>query len=370
MAYHRILGCSRSKLETMVEDDFRERTYEDITYQYLPDYHSTLERGTVLIKDTVVRGFPKIPRTLIFESGIPRYFDGQLAIEEKLNGYNTRIAWIDGDILAFSRSGIICPFTTYEAKERLPLEQFFEDHPELMVCGEMIGPENPYTPHDYEGVDSIAFRTFDLRHRERGNSLPIEERRERCADYNLPQTDLFGIFDPQEAVEALPDIIADLSAEDREGIVMKAIGDAQQLKYTTSASNQGDLEFAFTFPYDYGRDFMFRRLLREGYQAVELDDSDDEREARAKSLGESLLEPMVETIETVASGERVGEEHVVRSDPDAVAALLEHFRDMGLQLIIEEDRVEDGERYVEFTKKVQATNDKIQNYLEGRVVRE
>lgn len=366
--YHRTLGLSRSKFESMLEH-FEESTYEGTTYRHIPDYRSNLERGTILMRGEVVRGFPKVPRTLMIDSGVPRYFDGRLAVEEKLNGYNTRVAQVDGEVLAFSRSGIVCPFTTYEAKRRLPVADFFEDNPELMLCGEMIGPENPYTAHDYPEVDSIAFRAFDVREQESGDPLPVERRRELCERYDVPQTQLFGIFEPDDAVEALPSIVRKLEAEHREGVVMKAIKGRQQLKYTTAAANRGDLEYGFRFPFDYGREFMFRRLLREGFQAVELDDEADERE-RARKLGEAILLPMVETIEQIDQGQRVGEQHTVRSDPDVVDELLEHFRNQGLQLRIDEDYREDGERVVEFRKDVQSTNDKIQNYLDGMVVRE
>lgn len=60
----------------------------------------------------------------------------------------------------------------------------------------------------------------------------------------------------------------------------------------------------------------------------------------------------------------------VRAAPEEVDAVLEHFRSMGLHLMVEEDRVGDGERFVEFVKKTQATNDKTENYLEGGIVRE
>ena len=69
------------------------------------------------------------------------------------------------DILAFSRSGLVCPFTTRIVDRLVDLGPLFEAYPEAIVCGEMIGPENPYTAHDYADVDSLAFRTFDWRDR-------------------------------------------------------------------------------------------------------------------------------------------------------------------------------------------------------------
>ena len=89
---------------------------------------------------------------------------------------------------------------------------------------------------------------------------------------------------------------------------------------------------------------------------------------RARTLGASILRPMIDTIESVDAGERAGERHTVRADPDVIESLLAHLRDRGLKLEVKSDRTEDGERVV--TKPVQSTNDKVRAYLDGHAVRE
>jgi len=142
------------------------------------------------------------------------------------------------------------------------------------------------------------------------------------------------------------------------------------LKYTTSAANQGDLAFAFGLPFDYGRDFSFRRLIREGFQSVEFADTEAERRQRARGIGESLLLPMVDAIERIESGERIGERHTVRAEPRVITALLDHFQDQGMTIDIEVDRHVEGERLLTFTKQIQRTNDKVEAYLDGTIVKE
>ncbi|WP_253736714.1 RNA ligase [Halohasta salina] len=369
MEYHDQLGLSRERFADLAEQ-FHDDSYAGREYRRLPDYRKAVEKGTVLVAGTVVRGFPKIPRCLVLDEGIPQHFDREIAVEEKLNGYNVRVARIEGDVLAFTRSGIVCPFTTHKVRTLLPVDRFFEQHPDRMLCGEMIGPENPYTTADCYDVDSIAFRAFDIRERVSGESLPVEDRRAACADLGIPQVDLFGIYTPSEAVESTPETIDDLDERDREGIVMKTIDGGQQLKYTTSAANQGDLAFAFGLPFDYGRDFSFRRLIREGFQSVEFADTEAERRARAHGVGESLLVPMTEAIEAVDGGERLGERHTVRADPRVVDALLEHLREQGLTLDIEQDRRVEGQRVLTFSKRIQKSTDKIDSYLGGTIVNE
>lgn len=369
-SYADALDLSEYGYESLLEK-LQKREHDGTEYRYVPDYNTKVERGTVLIDGDVVRGFPKVPRTLVLSEGVPRYFDDEVAVEEKMNGYNTRVARIGGEKLAFSRSGIICPFTTRFLRRVYgnELDSLLDERPDATICGEMIGCDNPYTAHNYEEVDSLDLRVFDVRDARTGESLPVDERRELCDEHGLPSVPFHGTHAVEDAVEAVRDAIKELDERGREGVVMKSPNVSQQLKYTTSAANQGDLAFAFSLPFDYGQDFMFRRIIREAFQSHEYDDA-EEHEERARSLGESILGSMVETVERVDEGETVGEWHTVRAAPDEVEALLDHLRDMGLHLVVEEDRREENERFVEFVKKTQATNDKTANYLDGGIVRE
>jgi putative ATP-dependent DNA ligase len=339
-------------------------------YRHLTDARHGVERGTALVGDAVVRGFPSIPRALVLETAVPAQFDGPVTVEEKLNGYNVRVARIDGDLLAFTRRGYICPYTTAALEATLEATAFFEDHPGRMLCGEFVGPENPYTTHDYAEVDSARFYVFDVRDRATGEPLGPERRRAVCAEYELDAVPHFGTFDPAEAAAAIHDVLADLDARGREGVVLKSADGRQALKYTTSAIHRADLEHAFSLPFDYGRDFIFTRVIREAFQAVERDEDPETVRERGRDLGESILAPAVETIRAVADDELVGESHTVRGDPDVVDALLSYFRDQGLQVAVERDERTDGERVVEFTKVARATQDKTEYYLEGGTVDE
>ena len=363
-----LLDVSPDEIETVLEH-FERETFEGRTYRRLPDARHGVERGTVLIDDTAVRGFPSIPRALALETGIPTFFSGPLAVEEKLNGYNVRIAAV-GEPLAFSRGGIVCPFTTPKAGELLDLETFFADHPEKMLSAEFIGPENPYTPHEYPEVSSLDVRVFDVRDRVTGRPLAVQDRRDLLSEYGFPQPELFAIPEPDQAVAVVRDVIEDLDDRGREGVVMQSTDGRDLLKYTTGTQHADELAFAFSLPFDYGRDFVFSRLIREGFQAVEFDETDAELRERAHRIGESLLFPMVETIRDVQAGATVGERHTVRASPETVTATLDHLRDQGITLEIESDRTIDDQRVVEFVKVTDKTRDSIEYYLEGGTIDE
>jgi putative ATP-dependent DNA ligase len=349
-------------------EHFEARTVDGRTYHALSDARHGVERGTVVFDDVdvVVRGYPSVPRVLVLDPGLAAFFEGRetVAVEEKLDGFNVRIADV-GDPLAFTRGGYVCQYTTARARELLPLADFFTDHPEKMLCAELVGPETPYTSHDYDDVDSHAVRVFGIRDRETGEPLPVDRRRGLCASYGFEQPRLFGRYDPESARSGVEDAIEELDAAGREGVVMKSADGTSMLKYTTESQHHAELAYAFSLPFDYGRDFVLSRIVREAFQAAEFDETDDRRRERAHDLGESILLPMVDTIERVAAGDTVGERQTVRGQPRHVEALLDHLREQSLTLAIDADRDDEGERVVEFTKVAESTHDRIAYYLDG-----
>jgi putative ATP-dependent DNA ligase len=342
---------------------------DDRTYHVLPDARHGVERGTVVVDDTgaVVRGYPSVPRMLVLDAGVRSAFDPDetVVVEEKLDGFNVRIADVGAaDPLAFTRGGYVCPYTTDRVRALLDLDAFFADHPGKMLCAELIGPETPYTTHDYDDVDSHAVRVFGIRDRETGTPMPAAERRDSCAEYGFPQPRLFGRDAPAAAADIVRDAVADLDAAGREGVVLKAADGEPRVKYTTEAQHHAELAYAFSFPFDYGRDFVFSRIVRDAFQAAECD-GDAALERRAHDLGESILYPMVETIRRVEAGERIGEEHTVRGDPASIDALLDHLRDQSVTIDVVDDRRDDDERVVAFLKVAESTTDRTRYYLAG-----
>ncbi|MFB6154711.1 MAG: RNA ligase [Haloferacaceae archaeon] len=368
MGYADLLGVDADEFAD-VEEHFEYHHYRGAEFRALPDARHGLERGTVLVDDTVVRGYPSVPRTLVLDPGVPEFFDGPVAVTEKLDGFNVRVVALD-EPYAFTRGGYICPFTTDRARALLDLDAFFADHPGKMLCAEFVGPETPYTDHDYPDVESHDLFVFDVRDRVTGEPMPVEPRRELADEYGFRQPRSFGVHEPEEAVERVAEVIEDLHAAGREGVVMRSLDGRDQLKYTTSAQHRSDLRYAFSLPFDYGRDFMFPRLVREGFQAVEFGDGEEELRERARALGESILLPMVESIRAVRDGEAVGERHTVRGDPEVVDRLFEHFADVNVVVDVEADRREGDERVVTFLKRAEATTDQIRAYLDGTTIDE
>ncbi|WP_456452626.1 RNA ligase, partial [Thermococcus sp.] len=122
-----------------------EGEFEGIRYVRFRDSAKGFRRGTVVFENgDVVLGFPHIKRVVQLDMGIKRVFKNRpFYVEEKVDGYNVRVVKVKDRVLALTRGGFICPFTTERILDFVN-EEFFKDYPNLVLVGEMAGPESPY----------------------------------------------------------------------------------------------------------------------------------------------------------------------------------------------------------------------------------
>ncbi|MCL7414877.1 MAG: RNA ligase [ANME-2 cluster archaeon] len=370
------LGISESRLSGML----KRRVVQKVS-GFFPDHYrfdkgiAGLETGTTLFKtDTgieTVRGFPKIQRAMMLKPSIAAHFEGvpAVVVEEKMNGYNVRITSIQGKVVALTRGGLICPYTSEKVSEDVG-EHFFNDHPDLVLCGEMVGPDNPYVPKDiYPEVNSISFFIFDVRHKNSGEPLTMREKHELCEGYTIKTVPYFGEYSLDEAADSITGIIRELGHRGREGVVIK---DPEMklpaIKYTCSQSTNSDLRYAFGFYNDYGRDFFFSRVVREGFQSVEWNEDEDTLRDRYCRLGESILKPMVSTIRKRERGERITENVQIRvRNLETAQKFEEHLRRMGIDAQFDEPQLVDGQYLIVIRKFNQSTNDRTSATLNGQL---
>ena len=325
-----------------------------------------IEAGTMVCfgdKIEIIRGFPKIQRTLMLSPSLKMHFKNEVAIEEKMNGYNVRIAMINNKIIAFTRGGYICPYTTKKAPEIMDMTNFFIDHPELVICGEMVGTENPYVTHHYREIGNLGFRIFDLREKGSNRAMPVKDKIKILEFYNLPPVNFFGIINIDDAPERIFKLIFELGREDREGVVIKdPIMEIEPLKYTSSQAHNGEIEYAFTYPFDFGRAFFFSRVIREGFQAYELNESEEEIKHRAHMIGESIIYPMIRTIKHIADDNLASEDIIIHVDDLKEAEIfVRHLRDLGVVATVHS--FENGKAIIR--RVHQSTTDRISNFLRG-----
>lgn len=367
------LGFDQEKVHHLFEKNYLARNWGK--YEYLLRFDkeiSHIERGTVLYEKDgsfeIIMGFPKIRRAMVLDPTIKKHFIGleKVAVEEKMNGYNVRIAIAKEEILAITRSGYVCPYTTQKAKEKLNLK-FFDDFPELVLYGEMIGPDNPYVSKDIYGIESVEFYIFDIREKNSGKPLPISRKQEILEKYGFFQARFFKKISLETAPEEIGKIIRELGEKEHEGVVIK---DPEMvlspLKYTSSQSNCSDLRHAFKFYNETGRDYMLSRIVREGFQTVEWNENETEFEKRCMQLGESILNPLRESIRSVKNGQRIYEEAKIRvRDLKTAADFDDYLKRLGIDAVFEEPQSV-GEEYLIIIRKLnKSTSDKTQAIWQG-----
>jgi putative ATP-dependent DNA ligase len=344
-------------------------------YEYLLRFDkevSHIERGTVLFEKDgsfeMITGFPKIRRAMVLDPTIKKHFLGleKIVVEEKMNGYNVRIAVANNEILAITRSGYVCPYTTQKAKEMLNLK-FFDDFPKLVLYAEMVGPDNPYISKKIYNVESVEFYVFDIRKKDTGQPLSISEKQKILEEYGFLQVSFFGEIRLETAPDKITKIIRELGEKEHEGVVIK---DPEMiispLKYTSSQSNCSDLKHAFKFYNEAGRDYMLSRIVREGFQTVEWNENEAEFEKRCMQLGKSILSPLRESIKNVKDGQRLYEEARIRvRDLNIAADFRNYLNRLGIDVIFEEPRTVGDEFLINIRKVNKSTSDKTQTIWQG-----
>ncbi|MDA0524720.1 RNA ligase [Methanococcoides alaskense] len=333
---------------------------------------SHIDSGSVLQQKNgcfeLIRGFPKIQRAMLLKPAIEAHFSDveTVCVEEKMNGFNVRIVTVDGKIIAITRGGYVCPYSTERVQKFLDID-LFEEHPELVLHGEMVGPDNPYIPKKIYNVESLELFVFDIRHKHSGIPLPLHERRQLAKEYGFTQVRLFGEFSKEEAPLKIREIIRELGKIEHEGVIIKdPMMEIAPLKYTCSQSNCADLKHAFKFYNDVGRDYLFSRVVREGFQAVEWKETSDDIDKRCLQLGRSILYPMIDSINDIGNGSRVADEVQMRvSSLETVSKFKEYLRRQGMETIFSEPEVAGDEFIVKIRKLNKSTNDKTLSMWKG-----
>lgn len=362
ISHHRIIGALKRKTLQYVDSKPELFRFDKSV--------AGVESGTAVFVDTfdVVRGFPKISRTLMLYPAVKKHFSSckKVVVEEKMNGYNARVTLIGSKVLGLTRGGFVCPYTTEKVNELLP-KDFFIDNPNLVLCGEMVGPDNPYVPNYFYDIESIEFFAFDIQEKVSGKPMPVKQRRKLLDKYGIRSVRFFGEFDIYKAHVIITNIIKELGEAMHEGVVIK---DPEMIippiKYTCSESNCADLRYAFEFYNDYGRDFFFGRVCREAFQSVEWDEDEQSLRKRCLQLGESILLPMIKTIKKKKKGERIAENvQIMVKNLKTVRDFEEYLRFMGVDAVFEEPE-KIGDQYLVRIKKINhSTNDKTGSILNG-----
>ncbi len=273
----------------------RSESFLGFDYLRFSDDYKDIPRGTAIFQDTVVWGYPHIGRIFMLEKGIKEQFSKPFWAEEKVDGYNVRIFRIGEEVIALSRGGYICPFTTDRIPDFIDL-RFFDENPNLVLCAEVAGPENPYIEESPPFVeDDIKFFVFDVMEKNRRTFLPQREKITLIERYNLPSVEIFGRY-THEDIKELKKLLLDLNEKGREGVVLKEDSEEnRRVKYITSYANLNDIKVTaknmLQLPSEYYTNRIMRLVLFMEEEGIK------KTSHLYKELGRAFIDGLFEAIE-------------------------------------------------------------------------
>lgn len=287
-------------------DRARGRSDHGLEYTRLEEDVRPYPRGSVRLPDgSVVPGYPPIGRVRSLERELPARFTGPFQVEEKVDGYNVRVFAHDGEVYALTRGGFVCPFTTDRLPDLLDAS-ILRDEPDLVLCAEVAGPENPYLEGSSPDVaEDVALFVFDMLRRGPPSFLPHREKVDRVERYGLPAVTMHGEFTRGDT-EALRALILELDREGREGVVLKTDEDGgRRAKYGTSRGNVLDIRAMSSALLDLPSEYFTNRLLRSAiFMAEHGRESDPEAE---RELGGAFLRGLMEAVRQAREEGRVAQ---------------------------------------------------------------
>ncbi|MBD3210335.1 RNA ligase [Candidatus Micrarchaeota archaeon] len=337
-----------------------EKLKEDLEYVRFKNSHKGIERGTALVRDQVVWGYPHIKRIFTLEKGLSRNIPPcVMYAEEKIDGFNVRIANIKGKTYGFSRGGFLDSFVTEKSRELVPGE-FFKEYPGNVLCGEMIG-NTPYTSpaDDFD----VKLYIFDIDEGD-GSYIGCDERYRILKEYGMESPPVLGKYNSDDYDE-LRRLARSINKGKKEGMVLKSIDRRHIVKYVTPSSDIEDISEASGQFFDISKGFFHQRILRSAFF---VDDFGLDRDKYALQLGKAFHKGLTNSIRKAKKGGEIAEEfEILVKDTGIWDDIEKHMsKDIGLQVLWK--RREKNRTRIRFQKVYRKTSRKLVSYAGGKAV--
>ncbi|MDQ1271519.1 MAG: putative ATP-dependent ligase [Planctomycetota bacterium] len=360
------IGISASMWkESMERHDVVCEEFDGVSYGKVTKKIGALGRGSIVTEDGIVFDFPRIARILHLENGIRNAYTQPFYVEEKVDGYNVRVARVHGRVLVFSRGAYICPFSTDRIVDFLDVKKIFDDNPGLIVCGEFAGPDNPYNiEHPPYVKEDVRFFAFDLMMMNEPHKIPVDERYRIFDTYRIPTVRRFGRFSASD-ISALKGVVKELDETGCEGMVMKPVNPAEKiLKYVTLGSCLRDIHVTAPVMAEMASEFFTHRIIRA---AMFIHEHAHVLQPEVfTQLGEALLKPIYENVAKAARSEVIDEKFLLRfREEKNIQWMIEHLYKCKVKFeVLSKNKIGDY-WHVKFARKCYASYQILQKHLEG-----
>ena len=319
-----------------------------------------IERGTIIVGKKIIWGFPHIKRIFTLQNGLKRNIPSPYVyVEEKIDGFNVRVASIAGQIYAFSRGGFLDLFATEKVRE-MHLEKFFKLYSNYILCGEMIGN----TPHTSPTKDfDVKFLVFDIDQGD-GNYLPCEEKYSILKKCDVESVPALGKFKSDDYV-GLGKTALSLNKSRKEGMVIKSSDRNMVIKYVTPTAGIDDISKTASMFFDMPIGFYYQRVLRSSFF---IDDFGLDKQKYSEMLGKAFYLGLTSSIEKAKKGIELDEEfEILIRDPDIWTDVKKHMgKDVDLEILWK--RQEKGRTRIHFRKLYKKTKKLLSSFASGNGV--
>ena len=324
----------------------RSENFFSLEYLRFSDDYKDIPRGTAIFQDTVVWGYPHIGRIFMLEKGLREQIRSPFWVEEKVDGYNVRILRVKDRVVALSRGGYVCPFTTDRLEDFIDLS-LFEDNPDIVLCAEVAGPENPYIEEAPPYIEEdVRLFVFDVMRKNQREFLNQREKFALMEKYALPGVEVFGLYDHSK-LRDLKALMLRLNQEGREGVVFKEDSEEnRRAKYITSYANLNDIKITSKNMLQLPPEYYTNRILR---LVLFMEEEGIARDSKVyEALGRAFMEGLFEAIDQFKKDHKVYRTFTCRfKNKQNALALLDLMQRISKHIqVVERDLKKEGDYWV------------------------
>lgn len=351
--------------ESLERHDVIREEFDGIHFFRVTKKVGALGKGSIVTEKGIIFGFPSIARIVHLENGVRKAYTQPFYVEEKVDGYNVRVARIHDRVLVFSRGAYVCPFSTDRIEDFLEVKKIFDDIPGLIVCGEFAGPENPYNiAYPPYVKEDVRFFAFDLMLINQSHAIPVNERYKIFDRYCIPMVKRFGQFSASD-VSGLKKIVKEVDEAGGEGVVMKPTHPAEKiLKYVTLGSCLRDINVTAPLMTEMASEFFIHRIIRA---AMFIHEQMHVLQPEVfPQLGEALLKPVYESVVKAARNEVIEEKFLLRFREERnIQRMIEHLHRCKVKFEVLSKNYLGNYWHVKFARKCYASYEILQKHLQG-----
>ena len=245
------------------------------------------------------------------------------------------------------------------------VDKFFDENPNLIICGEIAGPENPYNiEYPPYVTKDVNFFAFDIRIKNTDKQTPTEKKYELFDKYEIPTVTHFGKHKPSD-IKKLTELIEDLNERGCEGLVFKPTSMSERmLKYVTIGSCLRDMKVTSSVMIETPPEFFIHRIIRSVFSLLEHNQPLDKK--FLENTGGALIPPLFESINKATKGEMIVERFNIRFINERnINKLFEHFHKCKVDAELINKKKVGRYWHVEFVRRSFPSYEIVRKHWEG-----